>query len=101
LLEEDGAAMEAWLAEIEPLKPNLALNLRRLAGRPRGLVRRAIHLWLAANVTHVAISRQAFTALLDDVMVRRLTRHSLGRDGFARIGKTELTLESVPRKLSN
>jgi tRNA(Ile)-lysidine synthase len=101
LLEEDDAAMDAWLAEINPLKPNGALSLRRLAGRPRGLVRRALHLWLATTVTHAAISRQAFTALLEDVMARRITRHSLGRDGFAKIGKTELTLQSALRKLSN
>ncbi len=101
LLEEDDAALDAWLAEVDPFTKKGALNLRRLAGRPRALVRRAIHRWLALNVTEAGLSRQAFGALLDDVMNRRLTRHSLGVGGFGKIGKYQLTFERADRKLSD
>ena len=101
LLQEDDEALDAWLVELNPFTKYGALNLRRLAGRPRALVRRALHRWLGANVENVAVSRQAFNALLDDIMRGRTTRHSLGRDGFGRIGKTRLTFEFVRRKLSN
>ena len=101
LLEEDDEALDAWLLELNPFTKYGALNLRRLAGRPRALVRRALHRWLALNVKDVAVSRQAFNALLNDLMRGRITRHSLGLDGFGKIGKTRLTFEFVRRKLSN
>jgi tRNA(Ile)-lysidine synthase len=101
LLGEDDAALDAWLDELEPIMKDGGLNLRRLASRPRALVRRALHRWLALNAKGAALSRQAFSALLDDLISRRVTRHSLGRDGFAKIAKTRLIFESAPRKLSN
>jgi tRNA(Ile)-lysidine synthase len=101
LLEEDDTALETWLTDVDPFTKSGALNLRRLAHRPRALVRRAIHQWLALNVSEAGLSRQAFGALLDDVMRRRLTRHSLGSGGFARISKYRLTFERADRKLSN
>lgn len=101
LLEEDDAALNAWLAEIAPIMKDGSLNLRRLAGRPRALMRRALHEWLAVNLDEAALSRQAFTRLLDDLMVARTTRHSVSRGGFARIEKHRLIFERTPRKLSN
>jgi tRNA(Ile)-lysidine synthase len=86
---------------VGPLTKTGALNLRRLTGRPRALVRRALHRWLAVHVSEAGLSRQAITALLDDVMRGRVTRHSLGRRGFAKISKHRLTFEPTTRKLSN
>ena len=90
LLEEDDAALEAWLAEVRPLGAGGALNLGKLAGKPRGLVRRALHRWVLAQAAEIRISRQAFEALLHDVIRGRTTRHSLGRDGFAEIANGRL-----------
>jgi tRNA(Ile)-lysidine synthase len=99
LLDEDDAALEAWLAEVAPITPGGALSLRRLAGRPRGLVRRALRRWLAGGEGVGEISRQAFEALLDDVMAGRSTWHSLGRTCFAQIGRRQVVFrKNVPAK---
>ena len=90
LLEEDDAALEAWLAVVAPIAADGSLNLRRLTGKPRGLVRRALHRWLLGLPSKVSLSRQAFEVLLRDVMAVRCTRQSLGDDGFAVIGKERL-----------
>ena len=92
LLEEDDAALEAWLAELRPLAADGALNLGKLAGKPRALVRRALHRWMLAQPVEIRIARQAFEALLHDVMSGRTTRQSVGRDLFAVIGKERLRL---------
>jgi tRNA(Ile)-lysidine synthase len=101
LLEEDDAALDAWVAEIKPLTARGHLSLRRLAGKPRAVVRRALYRWLAENLKQVALSRQAFAAVLNDIMVGRVTRHSLGVEGFAQITKHRLQFTSATRKLSN
>ena len=98
LLEEDDVALEAWLAEVNPFAADGTLNLRRLAGKPRGLVRRALHRWLLAQPAGRGLARQAFDALLDDVMRARRTRHSVGVAGFAEIGKTRLRFLVDSRK---
>lgn len=90
LLEEDDVALEAWLEEVAPWGRKGALNLRRLAGKPRGLVRRALHRWLLALPHSSHLSRQAFEILLDNVVAGRVTRQSLGVDCFAVTTKREL-----------
>lgn len=100
-LEEDDAALEAWLAELNPISKDGSLNLRRLEGRPRGLLRRALHTWLGASCPESALSRQAFSALLEDLVTRRITRHSLGHQVFAKIGKHRMVIERRTAKLSN
>jgi tRNA(Ile)-lysidine synthase len=90
LLEEDDAALEAWLAELRPMTADGSLNLRKLARKPRALVRRALHRWLLARPGAIRISRQAFDTLLHDVMRGRTTRQSLGADGFAVMEKGRL-----------
>lgn len=99
LLEEDDAALEAWLAEVRPIAADGSLKLGKLAERPRALVRRALHRWLLGLPRTTHLSRQAFDALLRDVMAARTTRQSLGHDGFAVIGKGRLRFE-VARKIS-
>jgi tRNA(Ile)-lysidine synthase len=85
LLDEDEEALNAWLREIAPITRGGALSLRRLAGKPRALVRRALQQWLVAQNLAGILSRQGFEALLDDVLRARVTRHSLGAGGFAKI----------------
>jgi tRNA(Ile)-lysidine synthase len=100
LLEEDDAALDAWLREIAPMARDGSLNLRRLAGKPRALVRRALHRWLLEQGRGGVLSRQAFEHLLDDAMAARATRHSVGIDAFAKIGNNRLRLSAAVRKVS-
>lgn len=98
LLEDDDAALETWLAEVRPLAPDRALILSKLAGKPRALVRRALHRWLLAQQTEIRLSRQAFETLLHEVMSGRSTRLSLGREGFAVIDGKRLHFARVGKK---
>lgn len=92
LLEEDDAALETWLAELRALGANGTLDVRKFAGKPRALIRRALHRWVLAQRTEIRISRQAFDTLLQDVTEGRTTRRSMGRDIFARIENGRLRL---------
>ena len=82
-LEEDDVALESWLDELRPLTKAGRLDLRRLAGQPRALVRRALHRWLLAQLAAVDLSRQGFEVLLAAVERAQPTRFSLGKDAFA------------------
>jgi tRNA(Ile)-lysidine synthase len=92
LLEEDDAALEAWLTTLRPLRADGSLDLRKLSGKPRALVRRAVHRWRLAQPILIEISRQAFEALLQAVLDGRNTRQSMGPDWFAVVGKRRLRL---------
>lgn len=83
LLEEDDTALEQWLEELRPFGTDGALGLKQISGRPRALVRRALHQWLLAQPHAGELSRQGFDVLLAAVERGSPTRHSLGRDGFA------------------
>ncbi len=83
LLEEDDAALEAWLDSLEVLESRGVLELAPLQGKPRALWRRALQRWLLAQPKVGEISRQAIDALLAAVEAGRRTRHSMGKDGFA------------------
>jgi tRNA(Ile)-lysidine synthase len=83
LLDEDDAALEAWLDELKPVDAAGRLRLARLRGRPRALWRRALHRWLVRQPRSGAISRQAFDALLATLETGKATRHSVGKQGFA------------------
>jgi tRNA(Ile)-lysidine synthase len=88
------------LREIAPMARDGSLNLRRLAGKPRALVRRALHRWLLEQGRGGVLSRQAFEHLLDDARAARATRHSVGIDAFAKIGNNRLRLSAAVRKVS-
>ncbi len=92
LIEEDDAALDAWLADLAPMTKRGHLLLRRIAGKPRGLQRRALQQWLSHHGRSQVLSRQAFGALLDDLVRARVTRHSLGVGAFAVLGERHLTL---------
>lgn len=101
LLEEDDSALEQWLTKINPLTPSGSLNLRRLRGHPRALLRRAVQRWIALNFPKKNFSRQAISALVNDVAIGRVTRHSFGSGGFAVLTKSRLGFIPARRKLSN
>ena len=98
LLEEDDAALEAWLAAFRPLTPAGTLDLKKLAGKPRALLRRALHRWLLAQPRAGDLARQGFDTLLAAAERGTATRHSLGREGFAVIRDGALRFEGVGKK---
>jgi tRNA(Ile)-lysidine synthase len=83
LLEEDDSALDAWLDELIGTHRHGQLELLGLVGKPRALLRRALHRWLMAEPRAGRISRAAFDALLTALEQGKPTRHSLGREGFA------------------
>ena len=95
LIEEDDAAIEAWLGELPLRAPRGGLALGPLAGKPRALLRRALHRWLRAAVPELDLSRAGFEALLTSVELGKPTRHSLGREGFGVIGDGVLRFARV------
>ncbi len=95
LLDEDDAALEAWLDELMPRHGRQGkLSLAPLAGKPRALWRRALHRWLLAEPRAGDISRAAFDVLLAAIM-RGPTRQSVGNAGFAVSDGLELRFQSV------
>lgn len=91
LLEEDDAALEAWLNQLAPLKRGV-LDVKTLHGLPRAVVRRALHRWLLAVRPDTDLSRQGFELLLAAVVRGLPTRFSLGCTDFAVIRQGKLTL---------
>lgn len=89
LLEEDDAALEAWLDALNPLRGRV-LALAPLAGKPRALVRRALHRWLLRLRPATALSSQAFEDLLDCVVAGKNTRRSLDANRLAVVRGGEL-----------
>lgn len=82
LLEEDDVAIAAWLEQLSPLRRG-TLDVAALRGKPRALVRRALHQWLLAVRARTDLSRQGFAVLLAAVERGTPTRFSLGHAGFA------------------
>ena len=100
LLEEDDTALEAWLDELDPIGSKRELWLDALAGKPRAIVRRAVHRWLIAQPAVINVSRQAVDSLIAAVVAAKPTRHSLGHEQFAVIRDRHLKFENrkSPRK---
>ncbi|MBW8782089.1 MAG: tRNA lysidine(34) synthetase TilS [Verrucomicrobia bacterium] len=96
LLEEDDVALEAWLDALAPLTASGQMDVRGLAGKPRALLRRALHRWLGAQRAPGDLSRQGFEVLLAAVTRGAATRFSLGTSGFAVIRKGFLVFEKPP-----
>jgi len=95
LLEEDDTALDFWLRSLRALRADGSLSLSKLAGKPRGLVRRALHRWLLVQAQAGDLSRQGFESLLGAVERGDATRHSLGREGFAVIRHRRLRFECM------
>jgi tRNA(Ile)-lysidine synthase len=95
LLEQDDDALEAWVDALRALTPKGDLALNRLAGRPRAVVRRALHRWLLAQPRAGELSRRGFDELLAAVQAARPGRRSLGAKGFAVIRGKRLRFEPM------
>jgi tRNA(Ile)-lysidine synthase len=93
LLEEDELALEAWVDALKPIGKDHSLAVSRLAGRPRAVVRRALHRWLLLQTKAGDLSRQGFENLLRAVERGSPSRHSLGSHGFAVIRAGRLDFE--------
>lgn len=93
LLDDDDAALEAWLDELTPLDRRNQLSLGRLKGKPVALVRRALHRWLLAVRPETDLSRQGFNQLLAAMERGRDTRFSLGAKGFAVVRRGQLKFQ--------
>ncbi|HEY5078663.1 MAG TPA: tRNA lysidine(34) synthetase TilS [Opitutaceae bacterium] len=100
LLEEDDRALEAWVDLLNPLEGGRSLSVSRLGGRPRAVVRRALHRWLLLQPRAGELSRQGFEVLLRAVERGTAFRHSLGRHGFAVIGAGKLRFERIRKPSS-
>ncbi|MEO7412681.1 MAG: tRNA lysidine(34) synthetase TilS [Opitutaceae bacterium] len=100
LLEEDEVALEAWVVELRLFAKKGRMSLIPLAGKPRALVRRALHSWLSRQTRSGELSRQGFGALLDAVQRGKPTRQSLGSEGFAVIRDEVLSFvfDGKPRR---
>lgn len=100
LLDEDDAALEGWLDGLQPLTRAGRLDVGRLSGKPRALIRRALHRWFLVQPLAGAISRQAFEILLSTLESGKPTRQSIGREGFAVFDGTTLRFEPAGKPLS-
>jgi tRNA(Ile)-lysidine synthase len=83
LLDEDDAALEAWVEELKPLDRRSRLDVAKLAGKPRAVLRRALHQWFLAAQPETDLSRQGFAQLLGIIERGTDTRFSVGARGFA------------------
>lgn len=89
LLEEDDAALEHWVDRLGVVGRG-TLDVEKLAGLPRAVVRRALHRWLLAVRPDTDLARQGFAQLLAKVESGKDTRFSLGRAGFAVLSRGKL-----------
>ena len=94
-IEEDDIAIEAWVDALNPIGKDGALAVSRLAGRPKAVMRRALHRWLLAQRRAGDLSRQGFDNLLKSVARAQPARHSLGNHGFAVIRGGKLRFEPM------
>ena len=99
LLDEDDSALETWVDTLAPLSADgLRLDVAKLHGLPRAVVRRALHRWLVAQADTGDLSRQGFAVLLAAVERGSFTRFSLGRSGLAVIRQGGLSVETPKQK---
>jgi tRNA(Ile)-lysidine synthase len=101
LLDEDSQALDAWVEALDPVGADDALSTVRLKGRPRAVVRRALHLWILRLKEAGTVSRQAFDTLLRSVERGTPIRHSLGSHGFAVIRGGKLRFERGRKPVSS
>ena len=95
LLEEDDRALESWVDVTGCLGEDGSLWASKLLGRPKAVLRRALHRWLLSRGKAWILSRQGFESLLRSVERGTPVRHSLGRHGFAVIRGGCLRFESL------
>jgi len=89
LLEEDDAALEAWVDRLHAVRRK-ALDVEACRGLPKAVVRRLLHRWMLAVRPQTDLSRQGFSLLLAAVQRGADTRFSLG-NGLAILRGGNLT----------
>lgn len=94
LIEEDDAALDAWVEELVPFGPDGSIELTPLAGRPVGLVRRILRRWLSEQCPESGLSRHGFERLLALIRDGAPSRFSLGPKSFAVISRGRLRFEA-------
>src|SRR5258708_6264960 len=91
LLEEDDLALNLWLNELWPAGDDTILDLLKLAGKPRALLRRALHRW------RLAVGLEFFKRGFDELLARCEQgtdfRMSAGRNRFAVVSGGRLRAE--------
>ena len=98
LLQEDADALDSLSASIGALHRS-RLDLKKLEGAPKALVRRLLYKWkLSLKERCGDLSKQGFEALLAAVIAQRNTRLSIGTSGFAVIQGFTLTFQRVVSK---
>ncbi len=95
LLEEDATALDQWLEDVDPIEADGSLSLRKLAGKPAALWRRALHAWLGRQADSGDLSRTGFENLLALARDGATRRFSLGKGGFVRIRRGRLFFEKL------
>lgn len=90
-LEDDDAALGAWLAELGGSGPEP--DWPALAGRPRALARRAVQAWLAGTGLGGQLARPAVEDLAAAVAAGSRHRLSAGARGFLAFDGRSLRLE--------
>jgi tRNA(Ile)-lysidine synthase len=98
LLAEDDTALEYWLDDLSVEAKDGALELSKLAGKPRALLRRALHRWLGRQSGVGELSRQGFDRLLIAAELATDTRQSIGNAAFAVIRRKRLFVQRMPRR---
>lgn len=96
LLEEDDEALGVWLRELlpEPVagKP---LDLQPLAGKPRALLRRALHEWLLREGLSGRLAKPAFERLLLVAEKGEELKMSAGTGAFIEIRDRRLLQKTI------
>lgn len=97
LIEEDDAALEAWLDTLwVPAQDNEPLDLTPFTGKPRALFRRALHRWRLQKRLERSLQGQAFESLLQAVFSGSDFKMSCGPNRFLRFARGRLSLREVP-----
>jgi tRNA(Ile)-lysidine synthase len=95
LIEEDDAALDAWVEALAPFGRDGSIDLTPLVNRPVGLVRRVVRRWLNEQCPDTELSRQGFDSLLGLIRRGDRSRFSLGNNGFAVIARGRVTFEKT------
>lgn len=94
MVEDDDAALGAWLQELAGAAGNRRWT--DLAGRPRALARRAVHAWLQAAGVSESLNRAAAEDVVTAVATGRAIRASAGSGRFIMFDGKDLHLDAAP-----
>ncbi len=97
LLEEDDAALEAWVDRVmETLSLEQGFPAAPLRTLPKAVCRRALNRWLAREGLKGHLTATAFEELLTAICRKEPFRRSAGRENFLFFDGTSLRREAIP-----